>query len=155
FAGAALGVLVGLARQLTRSVPDNGFGLCSGGGSGSGERPALTPWLSGLLNGMAGLPAETPLTFRHLWIGAGGDLNADPPDAEDRRLQLAMMTTNLVNRRAHQLPWDNREWYFDVDEFRALFAPEVVDWMARHAPPLDPDEEKAAEERAWRERALP
>ena len=45
------------------------------------------------------------------------------------------MTTNLVNRRAHQLPLDSREWYFDPDAFRALFGAEVVDWMVAHSPP--------------------
>jgi predicted acylesterase/phospholipase RssA len=151
--GAALGVAVRLARQLTRGVADNGFGLCSGGpGAGAGEGPALTPWLTTLLNETAGLPPEEPLTFAHLWAGPGGDREAPPEDPEARELQLAMMTTNLVNRRAHRLPWDNRQWFFDPDEFRRLFGPEVVEWMVAHPPPDLDDSEQA---RARREQALP
>ncbi len=63
-----------------------------------------------------------------------------------------MMTTNLVNRRAHRLPWDEREWFFDPEELRDLFPAEVVEWMVAHPPP-DLDESEQARER--RERALP
>lgn len=151
--GAALGVLARLARQLTRGVADNGFGLCSGGpGSRPRGRPALTAWLTALLNDTAGLPASEPLTFGHLWAGPGGDRAEPPADPDERRLQLAMMTTNLVNRRAHQLPWDSREWYFDPDEFRALFPAEVVDWMIAHPPP---DLDDSGEAVARRASALP
>src|SRR5262249_24133727 len=115
-------------------------------------KPALTPWLTALLNETAGLPPKEPLTFAHLWAGPDGDAAAPPEDPEDRRLQLAMMTTNLVNRRAHQLPWDNREWFFDPDEFRARFPAEVVEWMVAH-PPADLDDSEEA--RAQRESALP
>ncbi len=152
--GALSGVVAALARQLTRDVADNGFGLCSGGpGAKPGEAAALTPWLTGLLDEIADLPAETPLTFRHLWVGPDGNLEGPLPKPEDRELQLAMMTTNLVNRRAHQLPWDNYEWFFDEDEFRALFPSEVVNWMVRHPPELEGDAEAVARAKVARERA--
>jgi len=153
--GAAVGVLGRLARQLTRGVADNGFGLCSGGpGAGAGGRPALTPWLTDLLNDTAGLPPGEPLTFAHLWAGPDGDREEPPADAENRQLQLAMMTTNLVNRRAHQLPWEGREWFFDPDELRALFPAEVVEWMVAHPPP-EPEGAAGEESKARREGALP
>ncbi|HEX5594011.1 MAG TPA: phage holin family protein [Solirubrobacterales bacterium] len=133
--GGAIGVVLHMLRQLLRGVPDNRFGLCSGGpGEKSKGAVALTPWLTDLINETAGLPKDEPLTFGHLWTGPGRDRRDQPKDPDDRYLQLEMMTTNLVNRRAHRLPWDSREWFFDPDEFRELFPPEVVDWMVAHPP---------------------
>ena len=117
--GAAIGLVVGVVRSLGRSVPENGFGLCSG--LESGPRPALTPWLTGVLDDLAGRTQDDdPLTFRAL-------------EAADVRLEL--MTTNLTNRRPHRLPWDTREFFFDPDEFRRLFPERIVRWLEEHPPP--------------------
>jgi predicted acylesterase/phospholipase RssA len=133
--GGTVGVLLHMVRQILCGVPDNRFGLCSGGpGEKSNGAVALTPWLTDLLNETAGLPKDEPLTFGHLWVGPGRDRRDQPQDPEDRALQLEMMTTNLVNRRAHRLPWDSREWFFDPEEFRELFPPQIVDWMVSHLP---------------------
>ncbi len=133
--GSALAICARITRQVTRSVPDNGFGLCAGGPSSTlkGSVP-LTPWLSDTLNELAGLPKGAPLTFGHLWAGPTGSRECPPENPDKRHLQLLMMSTNLVNRRAHQLPWDSREWFFDPEEFRKLFPVEVVEWMENHPP---------------------
>jgi predicted acylesterase/phospholipase RssA len=117
--GAALGLVAGVVRSLGRSVPENGFGLCSG--LESGPRPALTPWLSGVLDDLAGRTQDDdPLTFGAL---------------EAAGVRLELMTTNLTNRRPHRLPWDAREFFFDPDEFRRLFPERIVRWMEEHPPP--------------------
>jgi predicted acylesterase/phospholipase RssA len=150
--GGAIGVGLHMLRQLLRNVPDNDFGICSGyRGAKPGGAAALTPWLTALLNDTAGLPAEEPLTFGHLWAGPGRDRRDCPSEPGDRHLQLEMMTTNLVNRRAHHLPWESREWFFDPDEMRRFFTPEVVDWMIDH-PPDPPQRYSAAEVRESRMR---
>ncbi len=155
--GAALAISAHLALQVLQAIPDNKYGLCSGGPS---TKPSsaipLTPWLYGLLNKFAGeLPAEEPLTFGHLWAGPGKDREKDlPADPDDRHLQLAMMTTNLVNRRAHQLPWESREWLFDPSEFRELFPEEVVRWMEDHPPRPRPTDSSAAVQASRMRRAL-
>lgn len=131
--GAALAMLGALAFQLLRAVPRNDFGLCSGWSkkferTHRGTAP-LTPWLYRKLNEYASLPLEQPLTFGHLWAGPDGD-PADPPQSvEERHVNLAMMTTNLTNRRAHQLPFESGEWLFCPDELRRFFPGEVVDAM--------------------------
>jgi predicted acylesterase/phospholipase RssA len=128
--GAVLGLLAGVLRTLGRSVPANGFGLCSG--LASGTRPALTPWLSGVLDDLAGrTQADDPLTF--------GDLDA-------AGIRLELMTTNLTNRRPHKLPWDTREFFFDPDELRSLFPERIVEWMEKRPPPA-PD--TPADRRDW------
>src|SRR5688500_4902762 len=117
--GVALGLIAGVLRALGRTVPPNGFGLCSG--LASGDRPALTPWLAGVLDDLAGrTQRDDPLTF--------GDL-----DRAGVRLEL--MTTNLTNRRPHKLPWETREFFFHPDEFRRLFPERIVAWLEEHPPP--------------------
>ncbi len=133
--GAILALLAYLAVKLLRAVPDNDYGLCSGWTQAyeddrrKGGPAPLTPWLYEELNEYAGLPREEPLTFGHLWAGPGKAPATAPPPPEERHLELAMMTTNLTNRRAHQLPFSGKGWYFRPSEFRRLFPREVVDWM--------------------------
>ena len=131
-----LGILLALGARIVwglgRAVPPNGFGLCSGLAEGR-ARPALTPWLAGVLNEFAGRPPDShPLTFGDL---SGGGVN------------LEFMTTNLTLRRPYHLPWDTREYFFDPDEFRALFPEPVVAWMEAHPPAPRGDE---SEQREWR-----
>ncbi len=138
--GASLAIALRIGWEASRRIPDNGYGLCRGESSdGRWNAKPLTPWLADLLNDLAHLPRDTPLTFGHLWAGPEKSREDAPENSDDRWLQLAMMTTNLTNRRAHQLPWESREWFFDPDEFRQLFPPEVVKWMEDHPPP-EPDD---------------
>jgi len=131
--GAALALIAFLGAKLLRAVPRNGFGLCSGWTEAfekdeSGPAP-LTPWLYRRLNDYAGLDDGAPLTFGHLWAGPQGKQESPPEDADERHLNLAMMTTNLTNRRAHQLPFAEEQWFFCPKELGTLFPAEVVTWM--------------------------
>jgi predicted acylesterase/phospholipase RssA len=135
--GGVIALAVFLAGKLLWAVPRNGFGLCSGWTERfekdeSGPAP-LTPWLYRRLNEYAGLDDGEPLTFGHLWAGPEGDQASPPENADDRYLNLAMMTTNLTNRRAHQLPFAEGQWSFCPDELRRLFPAEVVTWMEAKA----------------------
>jgi predicted acylesterase/phospholipase RssA len=143
--GALALVAFRLVRIALRRVADNNFGICSGAATGREDDPkALTPWLTGLLNDAAGLPAEEPLTFAHLWAGPEGDRD-HPPEEGKRVLELEMMTTNLVNRIAQRLPWHEGHYYFDPGEFRDLFPDEVVEWMEAHPRPLSHDDPRDSE----------
>jgi predicted acylesterase/phospholipase RssA len=134
--GASLAVAGRIVWEASRRVPANGFGICRGETSDRAWNvKPLTPWLADLLNDLAHLPRDTPLTFGHLWAGPEKSRKQAPTNPGERYLQLAMMTTNLTNRRAHQLPWESREWFFDPSEFRDLFPEEVVRWMEEHPPP--------------------
>ena len=137
---AAIGLLLGgsaaAAIRFVRSVPDNGFGLCSGMPGGRGSA-ALTPWLADLLDELAGMPDGRPLTFGDLW-------GTSDPEA-DRLVNLQMMTTNLTTGRPHRLPFlgsqDRHAYYFDPDELRQLFPERIVNWMeatARESETLPP-----------------
>jgi predicted acylesterase/phospholipase RssA len=127
--GLLLGSSAAAAVRIVHSVPDNGFGLCSGMPSGRGSAAALTPWLADLLDELAGMSDGRPLTFGDLW-------GTRDPEA-DRLINLQMMTTNLTTGRPHRLPFlgsqDRHAYYFNPDELRRLFPDRIVNWMERTA----------------------
>ena len=134
-AGTVLGVAFRVGHDLNNRVVENSFGLCSG----MGDEEALTPWLHRRIQGYAGLgDDEDPLTFRHLWLGPGKALEDPLPPVDERFLSLRMMTTNLVNRRPHTLPWEGGGWYFKPEELKRLFPEPIVEWMEAHPRPLPP-----------------
>src|SRR5215208_481382 len=151
-AGAVLGAAAALARSALRAIPENFYGLCSGNEvpdaapPAGGARPALTPWLAGLLGDLSGkTDPAAPLTFGDLWG------QRDPNGAKD--VNLEVMTTNLTHGRPYRVPLDTRIFLFAPDEWRALFPAPLVDWMVacasrlpnagRHAPWLLPFPEPA------------
>ncbi|WP_193312809.1 patatin-like phospholipase family protein [Georgenia subflava] len=122
--GAAVGIGAGVLRVLGGPVPRAGFGICTGmPGAGSGGAPALTPWLHERLQTMAGRTGQAPVTFGDL-AGAG--------------VELRTMTTNLTRHQPMAMPWEEREYFFDPAEMRALFPEDVVAWMEEHPPPGRP-----------------
>jgi predicted acylesterase/phospholipase RssA len=146
-AGLLIGLALAVIRRLTTAVPDNLYGICSGNARAAGRPPALTPWLTELIERCAGRmqadgrPPATPLTY--------GDLEAsDGP-------RLAMMTTNVTNHTAHRLPWAAQDFWFDPDELKRLFPAHVVDHMAAHPPPLPEQPGKARETALYRELLAP
>lgn len=129
-AGGALLLVIGLvagtvwgALRTVAKISGEGFGMCSGmPGVARPGVPALTPWLHGQLQAIAGLDASAPpLTF--------GDLDA-------QGITLRMMTTDITQHLPRALPWTSREFYFDPGQMRALFPRDVVDAMEAHPPPL-------------------
>ncbi|NOT61498.1 MAG: hypothetical protein HOP19_14875 [Acidobacteria bacterium] len=112
-----------LVRQAQRALPANGYGFCKG--FAPNRQSELTNWLYALLNRLADLPENEPLTFGHLW----GD------DENDRTINLEMMTTNLTFGRPHRLPFEQGGYFYDPTEFAQLFPAPVIEWMARHSEP--------------------
>lgn len=109
-----------------RSLPDNGFGICSGLSDGAGGPPALTEWMHRALQDIAfGNPDHpTPLTF--------GDLTADE---DGREILLSVVTTNLSMRRPHTLPRLGASAGFDPQRWQQLFPPPVMDYLMKASKP--------------------
>jgi predicted acylesterase/phospholipase RssA len=157
--GAVLAVVLWVVRDLNVGVVANGFGLCSGMPGEEAEEEALTPWLHRTLGECAGtLGRERPLTFGDLWSPHAPD--DEPATPDDRYVNLAMMTTNLINRRGHELPWEGGGWYFSPRELSGLFPPDVVRHMVEHPRPLPEEEGERWRSRvrrgiAWRQGLRP
>jgi predicted acylesterase/phospholipase RssA len=144
-AGATLGVvlaLLSLALTAGRTLPDVGFGLTSGMGESAGD-PALTAWLTDVIDEVAGVDDPTGcLTTGDLWgapaVASWREATArgfvgQPPEWQlraQRRIDLEVMTTNLTTRRPMRLPAQDQTLLFDRTEFEALFPERVVATMA-------------------------
>ncbi|MDQ2823477.1 MAG: patatin-like phospholipase family protein [Pseudomonadota bacterium] len=117
FAGAlAIGVWR-FGKQLVAGLEDNFYGICSGLG-----QDALTDWLDGYLNSLAGLDATRPLIFRDLW-GSGGE--------QDRNINLEVVTSALSQHASYAIPFRSGSgaFYFDPVAWRRLFPAPVIAWL--------------------------
>ena len=118
FLGALANSVYDLWNILTKEVPKNHFGMCSGMG---GEN-VLTQWLSAKINLAAGKSAnDKPLTF--------GDLSKKTVDGQDMSINLKMVTSNLSHNQPYDLPFKNHLFLFNEDEFYQLFPAQIVDFM--------------------------
>jgi len=93
-------------------------GICSGLRTEPGNPPALTEWLHALVQDIAGLAPNQPLTF--------GQLRQSVPPIE-----LALMSTGLSELRAHRLPHASADLVFRASELAHLFTSDIVDWMTQ------------------------
>ncbi len=127
-AGLSLAATGGLAALFNhfyhladKTLPDTFLGLTTGHRSSEAvQAPALTDWLTGLIDRCAGVEKRVkPLTFGDLW----GD------DPEVRDIDLQMMTTNVTLGRPYRLPLETKRFFFDREEFKRLFPAKVYDWL--------------------------
>jgi len=122
--GVAFALLIRFLWLLAIALPRKDFGVCSGMRPPRSTKPALTEWISDLLDRLAGIEKRgTPLMF--------GDL-------DDANIQLKMMTTNVSARRPYSLPFathknpvhENR-YAFSVEEWKEFFPAHVMDWLVK------------------------
>lgn len=146
--GAFAAALLGASRTLTRDVPANLFGICTGLAQGRDRgtvAPGFTDWLSQRINTIAGRRVDDPLLFGHLWTGTG-DAAAVPMD--DRAVDLRVISTCLTQGRAYEMPWEARSFFYEPDTWRRLFPAEVMDALDA-APRPAPSASSDAQEWAW------
>jgi predicted acylesterase/phospholipase RssA len=131
FAIAAAAIAAGL--DVPTLLRRNFFGMSTGFNETPPDgQPPLTNWLSGYLNGIAGKPADLPLTFGDLWSAP----QADDPIQTERAINLEMLTTNLTHGRPYSLPFsegESRQFFFSPDEWKRFFPAAVVRHLQAHA----------------------
>jgi predicted acylesterase/phospholipase RssA len=134
----ALVVTARLVLDDLEIAADNDYGLCSGQRQQPGApHEPLTPWLHALLQDIAGLPLDRPLTFADLHAAPAGpsETLADASAAGQRSIDLRMVAANVTLGRPLLLPQgeDEAPFYFRPREMRRLFPEEVVSAMMRSA----------------------
>ena len=132
------GLVSGASARSNREWLDDLAGVPEGG-----YRDAITPWLSGSLTALAGLPAGEVLRFGHLWDAeAYASRGSDTDDAawrerlldsSRRSITLEMITTDLTRRRPVRFPLSGpdaaEQLYFCPAELTEAFDSDVRDAM--------------------------
>ncbi len=124
---------ISFVRSALKGIQGNAFGMCSGMPAYEDtERAVLTPWMTDLLDQMAGKTGG-PLTFGDLWgQGTPEEMKAKEDDPRLRAVNLEVMTTNLTLGWPVRLPTSSRELFFHPVEMRRFFPERVVQWMLDH-----------------------
>jgi hypothetical protein len=131
--GLVVAVLLRVWWKLTRSLPENLFGICRG--TAVGGKDGFTDWLADTIDAAAKLPKRTsPLTFGHLRT------NPDP----EHWIDLRMVTTCLTRETPYELPLQSYEFFYDPAEWATLF-PGYVMKALDQAPPGRRENLSAAE----------
>ena len=140
-AGVAAPLTIGLALALSglrfaltlvRGMHANGYGICSGRTTRAGEHPALTDWLTGYLDTLAGLNGERPLAFGDLWHAPMNGPCFSDVAPKDRRVNLEVMTTAVSQQLCFAIPFrGDQELYYDPAEWERLFPERVTRWLAQ------------------------
>jgi predicted acylesterase/phospholipase RssA len=130
--GLVAGVICRLLKAANTDLVESDFGLCPGiSQPGSSGEEGFTDWLARLINEAAGLDqADRPLTFGDLAAPPGGR----PP------IQLAMMTTSLMEERPYTLPLpaDDRRFVFERSEWSRIFPSGVMTFLTSACDRFDP-----------------
>lgn len=137
--GALAGYLVAfgigghrLFKILTRKIPDNFFGMCTGlkDDSMPQDQEVLTNWLSSSINDLADIKdVKKPLTF-----GMLKERKFFKQQADEDGIDLRMMTCNVSQNQPYVLPFTDQFLLYNADEFRKFFPEEIVEYMKQNAP---------------------
>lgn len=124
-ASALAAIILRVYVALSKELPKEDYGLCTGQSAPNSKEPAFTDWLAGLIDDLAGRgKGADPLTF--------GDLKT----TAERPVDLRMMTTSLMERRPYTLPLERKpetpDFSFERSEWARIFPKKVMDYLISH-----------------------
>lgn len=142
--GALLLVVRRIFLDVTKTIPGNFFGICTGRADDPKGEDAtvLTDWLHGHLQKMAGRTVDaSPLTFGDLANKPFQDTTGkSPADLKEANINLRMVTSNLSQNQPYVLPFEaGHPFIFNATEFHRLFPKKVVEHLQK--PFKNPDHE--------------
>lgn len=132
--GELIALLISLYRQfkiLTRKVPSNFFGICTGlkDDSMPQDKEVLTNWLNDRINDLAGITdPKKPLTFGML----KKKKFARQREGDDG-IKLLMVTCNLSQNQPYVLPFKDHLLIGTKRDFEKFFPTDVVTYLMNNA----------------------
>lgn len=117
--GLEAGAIAAFVASAGWGLRRNRCGICPGLRTSASAPPALTEWLHALVQQIAGLPANAPLTFGQL-------------SKPDQLIELQLISTGISELSSHRLPYDSGGLVFRRSELDQLFPSDVLDWMCSH-----------------------
>ena len=134
---ASIGWFLLRRESKLRPLIENDLGLCSGMANGmTAETEPLTVWLSRCLDEIAGKEDGEPLTFRDLWTAPEPE-SIQATTVGSVPIQLKTVTTSLSFSRPFAMPFEDRIFAFDPDEWADLFPDYVMKHLIREAESID------------------
>jgi len=134
--GLVAGVIWRLVKAANTDLVENDFGLCPGIRQPYSSKDGFTDWLARLIDEAAGNKTGRPLCF--------GDLAA-PPDGRPA-IQLAMMTTSLMEKRPYTLPMpEDHRFVFEKSEWDRIFPERVMAFLTTQCDRFTPPAGEAGE----------
>jgi predicted acylesterase/phospholipase RssA len=134
--GLVAGVIWRLVKAANTDLVGSDFGLCPGIRQPNSSRDGFTDWLANLIDEAAGNKTGRPLTF--------GDLAA-PPDGRPA-IQLAMMTTSLMEKRPYTLPMpEDHRFVFEKSEWDRILPERVMAFLTTQCDRFTPPAGEAGE----------
>jgi predicted acylesterase/phospholipase RssA len=129
--------LVRLNKRL-KPVVENGFGLCTGMANGNrpqeGEIAPLTEWLAAQIDTVSGIQGNKPLTFGDLWQAPIPPAIADTMKGnETKSIDFRAVTTCVSFGRPYELPFTEKIFAFDVEEWKRYFPKKIIDYLVEEA----------------------
>ena len=129
-------------NKYLRPVVENGFGLCTGMANDNrpkeGEMAPLTEWLALQIDDVAGIKGSAPLTFGDLWHAPIPPNIADcMVGHEDRSIDFRAVTTCVSFGRPYELPFTDKIFAFDEEEWRRYFPNSVMNYLVEEANKID------------------
>jgi predicted acylesterase/phospholipase RssA len=134
--GLVAGVIWRLVKAANTDLVKSDFGLCPGIRQPYSSKDGFTDWLARLIDEAAGNKMGRPLTF--------GDLAA-PTDGRPA-IQLAMMTTSLMEKRPYTLPMpEDHRFVFEKSEWDRIFPSGVMAFLSSQCDRFTPAAGEAGE----------
>lgn len=125
FVAAVVWSGMAVASTAQSALTGNFHGFVNGSTPTGSDHPALTDWMYGALQRLAGRGDASQAALNSIPVTHGEVATAGA--------QFIAISTNLSRGTSEQIPFRDKIWAFDPDEFSKIFPTDVVDHMVKYA----------------------
>ena len=125
FVAAVVWSGMAVASTAQSALTGNFHGFVNGSTPTGSDHPALTDWMYDALQRLAGRGDASQAALNSIPVTHGEVATAGA--------QFIAISTNLSRGTSEQIPFRDKIWAFDPDEFSKIFPTDVVDHMVKYA----------------------